>query len=256
MGQADKHQGNPILMADYTPGSAVTGGNVIVSNDLVGIAERDIAASELGALAAGGAAYKCVADAAIAIFTKVWWDDTNNKVTETSPGNEFFGITLAASTTNGDVIPVYHMPQPLNSGLVAEEVTFTEAGSTTYTGSVTVPAGATIVDVIVHATAVWDDGTSATMKVGDATDDDGIFTGINVKATDLTIGQSINFDRTGGKEGAYLVGTATHWTTRYLATARVISGIITTGGQDGTAGRTRMIVVYAAPSKVTAATGA
>lgn len=132
------------------------------------------------------------------------------------------------------------------AGIVAEERTFTEDGAGTYTGSVTVPAGATILDVIVHNTVLWAAATSATMKVGDATDDDGIFTGVNLKATDLLAAESINFDRTGGKEGAYLVGTATHWTTRYLATARVISGIITSVGA-GTAGRTRMVVVYMLP---------
>jgi hypothetical protein len=39
----------------------------------------------------------------------------------------------------------------------AQEVTFTEtAGAGTYTGSVTIPAGSTLIDVIVHAVAVWD----------------------------------------------------------------------------------------------------
>jgi len=141
------------------------------------------------------------------------------------------------------------------AGIQATEVTFTETtGAGVYTGSVTVPAGATILDVIVHAVALWDTATSATMKVGDAADDDGIFTAVNLKATDLLAGESINFDKTGGKEGAYLVGTATHWTTRYSASARVISGVITTVGASGSAGRTRMTVIYALPSKVIAAT--
>jgi len=132
-------------------------------------------------------------------------------------------------------------------GICVEERTFTEtAGAGTYTGSVTVPAGATIIDVIVHATALWDTGTSATMKVGDAADDDGIYTAVNLKATDLLAGESLSFAQSGGKAGAYNVGTNTHWTTRYSSSARVISGIITTVG-TGTAGRTRMTVIYALP---------
>ena len=39
---------------DYTPGGAVTAGDVVVQGDLVGIAKLDIAASQLGALAIEG----------------------------------------------------------------------------------------------------------------------------------------------------------------------------------------------------------
>ena len=36
---------------DYTPGSAVTAGDVVVQGDLVGVAKLDIAANRQGALA-------------------------------------------------------------------------------------------------------------------------------------------------------------------------------------------------------------
>ena len=140
------------------------------------------------------------------------------------------------------------------TGICAEERTFTENGAGTYTGSVTVPAGATILDVIVHATALWDAASSATMIVGDAADNDGIYTGVNLKATDLLAGESLSFAQSGGKAGAYNVGTNTHWTTRYSASARVISGIVTSVGA-GTAGRTRMTVIYTLP-RTSAATKA
>lgn len=127
------------------------------------------------------------------------------------------------------------------------EVTFTEtAGAGTYTGSVSVPAGATLVNIIVQAVAVWDNTGAVTMKVGD-TDDDGFYVGINLKATDLTIGQTISFAKTGGKEGAYFSGTATHIDGLYSASARTISGIITTASTGGSAGRTRMTVLYHLP---------
>ena len=142
------------------------------------------------------------------------------------------------------------------AGTFAKEVTFTElGGNLTYTGSVTIPAGATVLDVIVHATALWDNAGAVTMKVGDATDDDGIYTGVNLKATDLLAGESLSFAQSGGKGGAYNVGTNTHWTTRYLETARVISGIITAASTGGSAGRTRMTVIYTLPT-ITAATSA
>lgn len=139
--------------------------------------------------------------------------------------------------------------------LFSKEVTFTEtAGAGVYTGSVDVPAGATIVDVIVHAVALWDNAGNATMIVGDVADDNGFFTGVDLKATDLLAAESISFAKAGGKEGADV--TATQVNRRYLATARVVSGIITTTGAGGSTGRTRMTVIYSSPvsTDITAAT--
>lgn len=145
-----------------------------------------------------------------------------------------------------------------SSVVISEEVHFTETGAGTYTGSVSVPAGATLLDVIVHAVALWDAATSASMDVGDATDPNGIYAGIDLKATDLLAGESIGFGYTGGKEGADLDGgeaAGDHIRRRYLATARVISGVVTSVGA-GTLGRTRMTVVYSLPKTPVAATKA
>lgn len=129
---------------------------------------------------------------------------------------------------------------------VVAERKFTETtGAGVYTASVAIPAGATVEDVIVNGVALWTATTSATLKVGDATDDDGFYTAVNLKATDLLAGESLSFAKAGGKEGAYIV--ATHVLSRYSASARVISGIITTVGAAGSAGRTRMVVVYSPP---------
>lgn len=141
-----------------------------------------------------------------------------------------------------------------------EEVTFTETGGAlTYTGSVNLPAGAWLLDVIVHAVALWDNTGTVTMKVGDVADDDGIFTGINLKATDLLAGESICLAAAGGKQGADLgdfAAPGAQFSRRYLSTARVISGIITTSSTGGSAGRTRMVVAYTMPASTTAATSA
>lgn len=144
--------------------------------------------------------------------------------------------------------------------LQCAEVTFTEtAGSGVYTGSVTLPAGATLVDIIIHAVALWNNAGACTMKVGDVADDDGFFTGIDLKATDLLAGESLSFSHPGGKQGADLdaidvggeggaaAGADVHVRRRYLATARVISGIITTASTGGSTGRTRMTVLYSLP---------
>lgn len=127
--------------------------------------------------------------------------------------------------------------------LQAGEVSFTEtSGSGVYTGSVTVPAGASILDVLVNGVALWDNAGTATLKVGDVADDDGYFTGVNLKTTDLLAGESLSFALAGGKAGAYIANSQV--SPRYSATARVVSGIITTSSTGGTAGRTRMTVIW------------
>lgn len=146
--------------------------------------------------------------------------------------------------------------------VVVEEFTFTEAAggaAQTYTASCNVPAGAYILDVVVHAVALWDDATAATMKVGTSTpdDDNGYFTGINLKATDLLVGEYLrasDISAWGGKEGVYL--TAAGLQTSYSATARVVTFIVNTTAGGGTAGRTRCYVMYMVPDSTTAATQA
>jgi len=135
------------------------------------------------------------------------------------------------------------------------EVTATETATAgVYTATVDVPAGAWLLEVAVHAVALWDTATSATGKVGDVADDDGIFTAIDLKATDLLAGETISAsggrNTAGGKQGADL--TADTWNRRYLATVRAISLIVTTVG-SGTAGRTRLLVAYTDPTTPAAA---
>lgn len=133
--------------------------------------------------------------------------------------------------------------------VVAEERTFTENGAGAYTGAVELPAGATLLDIIVNGVALWTAATSAAMIVGDATDPNGFFDAINLKATDLLAGESLSFALAGGKAGAYIANSQV--SPRYSATARTITGEITSVGA-GTAGRTRMIVVYVLPTAVAA----
>lgn len=140
-------------------------------------------------------------------------------------------------------------------GVFAKEITFTEtAGAGTYTGSVTIPAGATIQDITVYGTALWDNAGACTLKVGiDGVDDDGFFTAVDLKATDLLADESLSFALAGGQAGADIANSQVQ--RRYSATARVVSGIVTTASTGGTAGRTRLTVIYSLPT-VTAATKA
>lgn len=133
-------------------------------------------------------------------------------------------------------------------------VSITETtGAGTYTATVNVPAGALIHDIKAWSTVLWTATTSATLKVGDATDDDGWFIGIDLKATDLLVGEELNLNQTGGKPGAYLSTTTGLRSAAYSAAARVVSFIVTTVGAAGNAGRSFGAVVYSLPTATAAA---
>lgn len=164
--------------------------------------------------------------------------------------------------TTGDDVDIIGGRLVFEGGVVegvlkeATAVTFTEDGEGVYTGSVTLPAGSVLVDIIVHAEALWTAGTSATMDVGDVADPNGFFAGVNLKATDLLAGESISFNYPGGKAGAYIDTVNGHVKQRYSSTERVISGVVTASGTAGDAGLTRMVVLYTKPTVEVAATKA
>lgn len=115
-----------------------------------------------------------------------------------------------------------------------------------YTVSLTLPAGAHLMDILVEGVALWNNGTSATLKVGDASVDDGYYTAVNLKATDLLAGESISFALAGGKAGSYIANSQV--SPRYSATARTISAIVTTVGTVPTTGETRIAVIWTQPA--------
>ena len=74
---------------DYTPGSNVTGGDVVVQGDLVGVAKLDIAANRLGSLAVEGIfdfPKSTAGGSAIAVGTTVYWNAGAQQATATSSG--------------------------------------------------------------------------------------------------------------------------------------------------------------------------
>jgi predicted RecA/RadA family phage recombinase len=92
-------QGNSI---DHTPGSAITAGDVVVQGDLIGIAQVDCAANQLGALAVRGVFDIDKATGVgtgIAVGTKVYWDvaDQQAKADDESGANKYLGKTIAAA---------------------------------------------------------------------------------------------------------------------------------------------------------------
>ena len=103
--------GNPTLIP-HTPSGAIADGAVVVTADTVRVCHVAIVADEVGTLSARGGWYDCIADAAIADGKKVYWNDSANKVTETSSGNKQIGETASASAADGDVIRIVHNPAP------------------------------------------------------------------------------------------------------------------------------------------------
>lgn len=99
MAEATFRHGTPV-MVDYTPsgGNVAAGEVVLVGNTAgwtVGVAHLDIANGVMGALAAGGGVYECINLNNAANGAKVYWDNTNNKVTTTSTSNGVFGFVVS-----------------------------------------------------------------------------------------------------------------------------------------------------------------
>jgi hypothetical protein len=96
MAEATLRHGSPEFI-DYTPTSgALTAGQVVLYGNTAGltciIAHQDIANNALGAMASGGGYYEVTNLNNAANGAKVWWDDTNNKVTTVSTNNALFGF--------------------------------------------------------------------------------------------------------------------------------------------------------------------
>lgn len=145
----------------------------------------------------------------------------------------------------------------------SKSVLFTETvAGATFTGAVTIPAGSVVLDVVVIPIALWD-GTSSSLKVGGA-DDDEFFATVDLTATDLVLGerlQAASDNFWGATNGAGLTtagrfgpqsGTGTGG---YYVSEGTIRGIVTKTAATGTGvGRTLMTVTYAALDDVAAAT--
>lgn len=153
--------------------------------------------------------------------------------------------------------------QPGN--LKFQEMTFTEAAANnaagTYNASVTVPANAYIVDVIVYGTALWNSSGACTLIVGDtqsggSPDPDCYFTGVDLKATDLLAAEGLSLSGgaglAGGKVGADIANS--QFNRRRLTVERTVTGTVTCAAASGTTGVTRVVVIYTDPANALAAT--
>lgn len=143
----------------------------------------------------------------------------------------------------------------VKTGLVqSKTIAFVEdATSLTHTATVALPAGATLLDILVTNKALWT-AAAAVLKVGDTAADDGYFIGVDCKATDLLVGEVLSVSGTtgnwGGKNGAYLVAAtgrrgpaATNFGFYYDAGSNIVATMTVTTPAT-TVGRTFVTVLY------------
>ena len=93
-----RHEGAAI---DYTPGAAVAAGDVVVQGDLIGVANIDIPANTLGALAVEGVfdfPKATGVGTAISAGATVYWDVAEQVAKEDDEigANKLIGKTVAA----------------------------------------------------------------------------------------------------------------------------------------------------------------
>ena len=91
---------------DYTPGSDVAAGDVVVQGELIGIAKTAIAANLIGAIAVSGVfdvPKATGASTAITAGANVYWDATNSVATtdDDTGNNKLLGKTVLAAA-DGD----------------------------------------------------------------------------------------------------------------------------------------------------------
>ena len=99
------HDGHSI---DYTPGSDISAGDVIVQGELVGVAKLDIAADTFGALAVAGVfdfPKATGGGTAIPAGKAVYWDLELGRVTANS-GSAFLGHCVALAGDDNAVVRV------------------------------------------------------------------------------------------------------------------------------------------------------
>lgn len=102
-------------MVDYTPGSAVTAGQVIEIGQRAYVAHNAIEASRLGALSAYGGVYDMTAGEALTAGEEVYVTISSGKLfdaTGATTGDPHFGYVVPSSSASadGDTVRVVHMP--------------------------------------------------------------------------------------------------------------------------------------------------
>lgn len=158
-------------------------------------------------------------------------------------------LYLVETTSTPQTSPAV-LAQPVLQGMVVTlEAAFVAAGAGVYTALFPIPAGATVRDVVVRNTVVWDSATSAALIIGDDDIVNGYIASTNMKTTPAA-------DTSGGEAGlstqlslGATAGVYKGGGGKYCAAAKTITATLTAVGA-GSAGRSRVLVVYTLPVAV------
>jgi len=189
---------------------------------------------------------------ALRVDTLVLVDQTS---VQTLTNKTFTAPTLTSPTLTS---PVLTTPSGV---VVALETLFTQiAGNKTHTATFSIPAGATIHDIIVTNLVVWNSGTTAVLDIG-LVDVDGFFAAVDLKTVPAA-GKSMNFAFPGASNGGAAIpeidggaGNTQLGATNvllYNAGAVSLTAVVVDTNVSGTNGRTRVTVLYSLPSAVIA----
>lgn len=102
----------PGNMIDYIPSAATAAGDVVVYGDLIGIAQRDIAAGELGSLALCGVFELPKVTGAINGGVKVYWNGSavttaeNDGASSNPTAYKLIGHAVSAVTSDAETVRV------------------------------------------------------------------------------------------------------------------------------------------------------
>ena len=171
---------------DYNADARRLAGAVVkIGNNLFGIAERDIAAGDLGALSVSGVYAMPKGSGTIAAGAVCFWDAGNSQVTTTPVANGYLGRAVAAASVdtvlvllNGTNIGDVQLPE------AQDEPTPT---ATDVTATVTAPAAATnAADVTVTGTYADDDDAIETAVNANRADIAALITWAGKAKTDIT----------------------------------------------------------------------
>lgn len=178
--------------------------------------------------------------------------DSYNRTGATDTAGTYASATLTSPTITGNSI---------GGVVVAKSVALAEtAAGVSHVATIPLPVGSTLLDILVSAGVLWG-AAAAVLKVGDTADDDGYFTGVDLKATDLLVGEVLSVSGStgnwGGKNGAYLVAAtgrrgpaATNFGAYYAAGTNILATVTVTT-PSVTTGRTYLTVFYAVGQAVT-----
>ena len=91
---------------DYRPETSVAAGDVIVQDNLVGVARLDIPAGTLGSLAVIGVFDIAKDSSAVAAGNAVYWNADAKKATTAKTGNQYLGKAILDADSSGETVRV------------------------------------------------------------------------------------------------------------------------------------------------------